>query len=219
LVRGQVTSAPGNLLKGTTVVGRRLTLSPCQEYKGSTMFHLLRSCVRTSRGMPNRRRLRPAVEALEDRNVPSTFIVTTLSDAGPKSLREAITRANDEVNNPGGDTIVFDPAVRGGTVNLLTPTNPLVSTAAVPQPAGPSAFLVTSPITILGTGETITRAGTTAFRLFQVTAAGSLTLRNLSLNNGLAQGGDGGANGPATGGGGGGGGRGPRPGGGVLRPR
>jgi hypothetical protein len=135
---------------------------------------------------------------LESRDTPATFTVTTTADSGPGSLRDAITRANNEAANLGLDTIVFAGAARGGTINLSSFTNLAASTADVPQPAGPSAFLITSPITIEGTGETIARSGGTPFRLFQVTFAGNLTLHNLTLLNGLAQGG---AGGPGGGGG------------------
>ncbi|HJT76121.1 MAG TPA: hypothetical protein VJ739_02875, partial [Gemmataceae bacterium] len=140
------------------------------------MFRLWRNAVRPSRGLPNRRRLRPAVETLEDRTVPSTFVVTSLGDGNTGSLRDAIDQANAA---PGADTIVFDPSIRGGTANLSILLNISSSIPKVPQPAGPSALIITSPITIAGTGETITRAaGARAFRLFQVTADGNLTLEN-----------------------------------------
>ena len=137
------------------------------------------------------------VERLEDRCTPATFTVTTLADAGTGSLRDAIDQANT-VND--ADTIVFAGAAVGGTIGLSTFINLAAGTAAVPQPAGPSAFIITSPITIQGTGETLTRTGAAAFRLFQVTAAGNLSLRNLTLSNGLAQGGAGGASVNAGGG-------------------
>jgi hypothetical protein len=35
-------------------------------------------------------RVRPSLEALEDRTVPSTFTVATLADSGPGSLRDAV---------------------------------------------------------------------------------------------------------------------------------
>ncbi len=41
-----------------------------------------------------RRRCRPRLEALEDRTVPSTFVVTNTLDTGPGSLRQAILAAN-----------------------------------------------------------------------------------------------------------------------------
>jgi hypothetical protein len=156
------------------------------------MSYLWHSPVRTSRSWPNRRRVRPAVEALEDRTVPATFVVNNLVD-GAGSLPEAIARANTV---PGADTIVFDPSVRGGTVVLSFFNNPSSRTLDVPEPAGPSALYITSPITILGSGETIARAANTAaFRLFQVTGDGDLTLENLTLANGIARGGAGGGGG------------------------
>ncbi|MBX9625804.1 MAG: hypothetical protein K2X82_18535, partial [Gemmataceae bacterium] len=136
------------------------------------------------------RRARLDLTHLEDRSTPATFTVLNTADAGDGSLRWAIDQANAA---PDADTIVFDASVRGKTVGLTTFTNLSASTADVPQPAGPSAFLVTTPITIRGTGETITRTGGNAFRLFQVTAAGNLTLDTLTLSNGLAQGFAGGA--------------------------
>ena len=93
----------------------------------------------------------------------------------------------------GVHAIVFAPEVRGGTATLTSFGNPTASTPDDPQPAGASALLVTSPVTIQGTGETITRpppaAPLISFRLFQVTGSGSLTLRGLTLASGLAQGG------------------------------
>ena len=129
------------------------------------------------------------VELLESRDVPATFTVNSLADAGAGSLRDAIDQANT-VND--ADTIVFAGAAAGGTIGLSTFTNLAAGSATVPQPAGPTALIVSSPVTIQGTGETITRIGATAFRLFQVTAAGNLSLRNLTLSKGLAQGGAGG---------------------------
>ena len=114
---------------------------------------------------PTRRRAALRVELLEGRDVPARFTVTTLADVGAGSLRDAIDQAN--IANDA-DTIVFAGAAVGGTINLATFTNLAASTADVPQPAGPSAFLITTPITIQGTGETITRTGGNVCRLFQV---------------------------------------------------
>ena len=135
---------------------------------------------------PRNRRFVPRVVVLEDRTAPATFTVTSLSDAGFGSLGEAIGLANATAEP---DDIVFAANIHGGTINLTSFTNLPAGTQAVPQPAGPSAFIITSSITIVGTGETLTRAVTTPFRLFQVTPTGNLTLRNLTLSNGLAQGG------------------------------
>ncbi|MBN9517994.1 hypothetical protein J0H58_05665, partial [bacterium] len=137
------------------------------------------------------RSLRPTLECLEDRANPATFTVQNLNDAGAGSLRDAVDLAN---LTPGADTIVFAPAVQGGTVNLTTFFNPPASSAIVPQPAGPSALIVLDTVTIQGTGETIARAAGAVddFRLFQVNPGVGLTLNNLTLSNGSALGGGGG---------------------------
>ena len=137
---------------------------------------------------------------LEDRTAPATIEVTNLADAGGGSLRQAILDANDESTHPGPDTIVFPTG--GGTVRL--------STIAGTQ-FGPNALEVTSAITILGNGVTITRVPLTErgsvqfYRLFFVTEAGNLTIRDTTLTNGLARGGNGGEHNGKSGGGGGGG--------------
>src|SRR5262245_57898005 len=148
---------------------------------------------------PGRRRQKPTVEALEDRLAPAVYRVTTLADnvnpvdtghtgaaADPflaPSLRAALQSANDEVNHPGADTIVFDPAFAGATLNLS-----MIGDGTF----GPSALLVSSIVTIAGTGQTITRGGATAFRLFTVSGTGNLTLDHVTVSNGLARGGNGG---------------------------
>src|SRR5437868_4737754 len=111
---------------------------------------------------------RPRLEVLEDRSTPATFTVTTLADDGPGSLRQVVQNLANASQD--ADTIVFDPSIRGGTVGLSTFTNLTASwPGVVPQPVGPAAIIVTSPITIRGSGETIARAGGVG-RLFQLTA-------------------------------------------------
>ena len=58
-------------------------------------------------------------ERLEDRTVLSTFVVTSLADIGPGTLRTAISLAN---SNPGSDEIEFSVA---GTINILNGSFPL----------------------------------------------------------------------------------------------
>ena len=53
----------------------------------------------------------------------------------------SIARANDEATLPGPDAITFAPNLAGDTLNLFERQNTL---------AGPSAFLVSSAITIEG---------------------------------------------------------------------
>ncbi|QDU19643.1 choice-of-anchor Q domain-containing protein [Urbifossiella limnaea] len=132
-------------------------------------------------------------EALEDRTVPATFTVTDLSDAGPGTLRAAVGLANAA---PDADTIVFAGPAVGGIV--------LLSTAGGTQ-FGPNALEVTTPITITGSGETLSRETIQSLRLIYVSPTGNLVLSNLTLSNGLARGGNGGTNLGDDGGGGGGG--------------
>ncbi|OWK43314.1 hypothetical protein FRUB_02913 [Fimbriiglobus ruber] len=85
--------------------------------------------------------------------------------------------------------ITFAPSLAAQTITLTTIGD---------TTAGPAAFVITSTITIEGSGQILTRdtsSTASAFRLFTVTGSGNLTLENLSLENGLAQGGTGGAGG------------------------
>ena len=112
------------------------------------------------------------------------------------SLREAVAIAN---SNGEADTIVFDPA--------LTADGPIeISLTGIgDQAVGNSALLVDSEITIVGSGAGVTIARDMSgplMRLFHVNATGNLTLQNLMLTGGIAQGGRGG-DGFSGGGGGG----------------
>ena len=75
---------------------------------------------------------------LEDRTTPATFTVTTDSQDGPGSLREAVALANTA---PDADTILFAPKLAGRLIQTSIPLRP--TAADVPQPAGPTAYLVT----------------------------------------------------------------------------
>jgi hypothetical protein len=136
-------------------------------------------------------RLRPFLEKLEDRQLLATFTVNSGSVA---DLVTAINTANS--NGQTSNTIDLT-----GTYNLTT-----VNTNAN-GPVGLPA--ITSNLTISGnasSGAVIERStadGTPAFRLFYVSAAGSLSLEDVTLSNGLAQGFAGGIS--SSGGGGGGG--------------
>jgi len=108
-------------------------------------------------------------------------------------LREAIINANSEdaTDYSGGDCTTG--SIGADTINLADSTYSLTDAyAADPDGYGPTGLpAITSDITIAGNGATITRGGGT-FRLFYVTNTGGLTLQNLTLSDGLAQGGDGG---------------------------
>ena len=121
-------------------------------------------------------RFRPRLEGLEDRTLPST--VATTAD-----LIAAIRSAN---------------AVGGATTITLAANTAFKYTSASDTSNGANALpAITANITIVGNGDTIERTGTTPFRLFDVAQGGSLTLEDLTLMRGLAQGADAAAEGGA----------------------
>ena len=67
------------------------------------------------------RRSELALEALEPRRLLSTYVVDNAADAGPGSLRAAITSVNADPS-PGTDDIVFDiPASTAPLLNVPVP--------------------------------------------------------------------------------------------------
>jgi hypothetical protein len=121
-----------------------------------------------------------------------SLTVSNTDDSGAGSLRQAIADANDVA---GDDTITFAPALSGQTISLSSVGD---------NTFGPSALLVNSNITIDGSTNkiTISRNATeqpVSLRLFYVTGAGHLTLKNLTLSNGRAKGGDAYSGGAAAG--------------------
>jgi titin len=68
---------------------------------------------------------RPRIEALEERRLPSTFTVSTISDSGLGSLRQAILYADGD---PGPNTIVFNIA-GGHNVKIIALTSALPTLA------------------------------------------------------------------------------------------
>jgi len=134
-----------------------------------------------------------AVEPLENRILLSAITVSNLLDSGPGSLRAAVTQANAD-STP--DTIQFQSGLTG-TIDLTTSGN---------STDGPSALLISHSMTIAaditGPGIAIARdAGALAMRLFTIATGATLTLQNLTLSGGLAQGGAGGSGGRGGGGG------------------
>ncbi len=72
---------------------------------------------------------RPQVQAFEDRLLPTVFLVTTTTDSGAGSLRQAILDSNGDTT--GTNTIDFDITTGFGDVKTIQPTSPL---PAVTQP-------------------------------------------------------------------------------------
>lgn len=140
---------------------------------------------------PRRLKLLPAFQ----------LTVVNFNDSGPGSLRQAI------LNSVSPATIGFSNglfATNSGVVNLATVADTTF---------GPSALAISNQITINGpagpNGVVIARSnGAPAMRLFYAVPGSSLTLNNVTLSNGLAQGGAGGSGAQRGGGGGGGGGMG-----------
>jgi hypothetical protein len=161
-------------------------------------------------GVPRKARFRPQLELLEDRLAPATITVLSTSDAtgpitpvGPDrytapSLRAAVDAANNEGALPGADTILFNlPAGQQTIYALLNDTTN-------PNVYGPTAFVITSNISIQGDANRpgVMIDGNGSHRLFGVQAGATLNLEYLMVQGGQARGGDGGA-GTDIGGGGG----------------
>jgi hypothetical protein len=111
-------------------------------------------------------RLRPRLEALEDRWLPRTLTVTSAKDHGPGTLRAEIAAAQPK------DVIVFSPKLDGKTITLtageLDITKDLTS-------QGPGA----GQLTISGN-----EGNTDSSRVFEVAANATVTLSGLTISNG-----------------------------------
>src|SRR5262245_15530414 len=115
----------------------------------SKVFRSRRQFPYTKAKKPIKRSTRLFLEALEDRLAPATLVVTTLS--GDSSVAGSLGFEIAAATN-GTDTIVFDPAIAGGTINQSSFTNNGTTDF------GASAFHLTGSenLTIQGSGETIT---------------------------------------------------------------
>jgi len=111
----------------------------------------------------------PLLERLEGRALPSTITVLNNHDTGQGSLREAIGLAQS------GDTIDFDPGLAGQTITLTS-----------------GELGIDHSLDIEGLGaRRLTVSGNDSSRVFDVTAAATVTISGLTIAHGLAV--DGGA--------------------------
>jgi hypothetical protein len=130
-----------------------------------------------SRSEQSQARRKPAsvrltLEALEDRTVPALFTAASVSDL--------ITDINAANLTAESDTITLTP---GTTFSLTAVTN------YTNGPTGLPTVLAGEDLTIVGNGDVIARSavtGTPGFRLFDVVAGAALTLRDMTLQGGLA---------------------------------
>ena len=108
---------------------------------------------------------------------PTPAVVCTATAVNPAALVNAITAAN--ANGTSADTICL---TTNSTYTFSTASNSI----ALPS--------ITTPITIVGSGAILERGiGAPQFRLFNITASGSLTLQNMTIRNFNAGGNNGGA--------------------------
>jgi hypothetical protein len=113
-------------------------------------------------------RPRLSLEPLEDRTLLSAPVTDTTG------LISAITSAN----TAGGSTTIT--LASGTTFDFTTANNSTDGGNALP--------VITANITILGSGDTIERIGSSTFRLFDVASGGSLDLQNVTLSGGSVSG-------------------------------
>jgi hypothetical protein len=118
-----------------------------------------------------RNQVRPALESLENRLTPATFNAPDV----PSLIADInIANANGVAN----------------TINLTAPSGLYLLTAVNNITDGPTGLpVITSPhlLTINGNGATIERSNLgPAFRLFDVAGGAALSLKNVTLENGLA---------------------------------
>jgi titin len=119
---------------------------------------------------------RPCLERLEDRAVPSTFMVTNVADSGSGSLRQAILDANA---HPGADVIRFSIGTGARTINVGSTTGaplPAITGAVTIDATTQPGFNGTPLITLDGA-----RAGSRASGL--VLTGSNITVEGFVIRN------------------------------------
>ena len=122
------------------------------------------------------------------------FTVSSTADSGPGTLRQAIL---DAASDGQADVIDFDNSLAGQAITLTT--------SDANTDYGPTGLVIDDDdITIDGSDAPgLTISGDTVQRIFAVTGTGTLTLEDITLSGGWAQGGNGGNSSQGGGGGGG----------------
>ncbi|QDV35062.1 choice-of-anchor Q domain-containing protein [Tautonia plasticadhaerens] len=138
---------------------------------------------------------------MEPRTLLATFTVTSLDDAGPGSLREAIERANMD---PDPDAIDFAPGL-GGTIELTTALPELATDVVLSGPGASALTLTGAPsardlrgVTVAG-GAEVRISGLTISGVGPglpgsgggIRNSGTLTLSGVSITGNVALGGGG----------------------------
>lgn len=137
------------------------------------LWSILSSLWRGGPAPPARRRtsaprFRPCVQQLENRSVPAIIPVSTLADAGPGSLRDAITQANAA---PGQDDIVFGVGLNG-RIDLTQALPALTDSASIS--AEYNTIIVSRS----------SAPGTPNFRIFEISQGVAATITGLGITNG-----------------------------------
>jgi len=135
---------------------------------------------RRPQARPARHRTRLVLERFEDRSLPSSYSAATVSD-----LIADINAANKA---GGANTITLTaPTTSPYVLTAVNNSSPVGNTGLPMIAGGQPQYGKKDNLTIVGNGDTIERSTaseTLPFRLFSVVSGGSLTLQNMTLQNG-----------------------------------